>query len=143
MITQTGRQRKRGPSRVRKKRGPIASRLVIVRAIRQIPSFLKLLAGLIMDPRVHALDKALVAGAIAYVLLPVDLVPDFIPFMGLVDDLFLVATTVRRLVRNAGFRVAASHWNGEIEDLKSLRINEIILATSLFLPRRIRRRLRG
>ena len=51
-----------------------------------------LLGGLLIRPRVAGVDKLLVAAAIAYILMPVDLIPDFIPFLGEVDDVFLLVT---------------------------------------------------
>lgn len=130
------RQRSRGRTGVRE------SRLVLFRAIRQIPSFVKLLIGLFRDRKVSVMDKVLVAGALAYVAMPADLISDFIPFLGLVDDVFLVATTLRRLIRNAGFRRALRYWDGDPADLRRLRIEAIVTAALLFLPRKVARRLR-
>ena len=70
--------------------------------IRQIPSYLRLLGGLLMDRRVSTVDKALVAGAIAYVISPIDLIPDFIPFLGEVDDVFVMMLALQRPRRERG-----------------------------------------
>ena len=51
----------------------------VMGTISEIPNFLRLLYGLITDTRVNGFDKLVVAGAIAYVLLPVDVIPDFVP----------------------------------------------------------------
>jgi uncharacterized membrane protein YkvA (DUF1232 family) len=110
--------------------------------ITQIPSYLRLMAGLITDPRVSALDKILLGVAIAYVVTPIDLIPDFIPFIGQVDDVFIVVLALRRLISNAGMRVIRDHWDGPIEDLHPTVLQEVLLAAAFFLPRRIRRRLR-
>src|SRR6058998_1091958 len=58
--------------------------------IAELPRFLRLLWGLVTDSRVAMLDKVLVAGAIAYIVMPLDLIPDYIPFLGEVDDVFLL-----------------------------------------------------
>lgn len=110
--------------------------------IAELPRFLRLLWGLITDPRVAALDKVLVAGAIAYILLPADLVPDFVPFLGEVDDVFLLMLAIRRLMQNAGRTVLLSHWTGDPAALRHLNIRKALLAAAFFLPRRVRRRLR-
>ena len=58
--------------------------------VRQLPQYLRLLGGLIADPRVAMIDKLLVAGAMAYIVMPIDLIPDFIPFFGEIDDVYLL-----------------------------------------------------
>jgi uncharacterized membrane protein YkvA (DUF1232 family) len=107
-----------------------------------LPRFLRLLWGLITDPRVELLDKVLVAGAIAYIATPIDLIPDFIPFLGEVDDIYLLVLALRRLLANAGQAVLLSHWTGNPNDLRELSLKKVMLAASFFLPRRVRRRLR-
>ncbi len=109
--------------------------------IRQIPSYLRLLGGLLIDRRVSALDKALVAGAMVYVISPIDLIPDFIPFLGEVDDVFVVMLALQRLVGNAGQDVLLDHWHGDPAELDDLNVKEIIGAATLFLPGGIKTRL--
>jgi len=100
------------------------------------------MGGLITDPRVSAVDKVLLGVAVAYVVTPIDLIPDFIPFLGQVDDVFILVLALRRLIANAGMRVIRDHWDGPIEDLHPTVLQEVLLAAAFFLPRRIRRRLR-
>jgi uncharacterized membrane protein YkvA (DUF1232 family) len=109
----------------------------------QIPLLVKLLLGLFRDRKVATVDKLMVAGALAYLAMPVDLVTDFIPFLGMVDDIFLISLTVRRLIRNAGYERAARHWDGDPAELKQLRIEEVLAAAALFLPRRVKRKLKA
>ncbi len=110
--------------------------------IRQLPAYLRLLGGLLTDRRVNAIDKLLVAGAIAYIAMPIDLIPDFIPFMGEVDDVFLLVIALQRLVANAGRPVLLSHWSGAMEDLADLNLKEALAAAAFFLPRNVRRKLK-
>ena len=110
--------------------------------IRQLPAYLRLLGGLLTDRRVNAIDKLLVAGAIAYIAMPIDLIPDFIPFMGEVDDVFLLVIALQRLVANAGRPVLLSHWSGAMEDLADLNLREALAAAAFFLPRNVRRKLK-
>jgi uncharacterized membrane protein YkvA (DUF1232 family) len=114
----------------------------LIGTITQIPQYLRLMAGLLTDPRVSALDKVLLGVAIAYVVTPIDLIPDFIPFLGQVDDAFILVLAIRRLIKNAGMRVVRDHWEGPIEDLHPTALQEVIMAAAFFLPRGIRRRLR-
>ena len=110
--------------------------------IRQLPLYLKMFFGLFRDPRVATVDKVLVGAAIAYLLAPVDLVPDWIPFLGQVDDVFLLVTALKRLMGNAGKRVVAEHWAGEMRELSEMQLDRVIAAAAFFLPSRIKRRLR-
>ena len=84
----------------------------------------------------------LVAGAIAYILLPMDIVPEFIPFLGEIDDIFLLVLALQRLIGNAGRAVLLEHWMGDPQDLSSLNLERVLAAAAFFLPRRVRRRLR-
>src|ERR1043165_7229963 len=110
--------------------------------VKQFPAYLRLLGGLLTDRRVATLDKLLVAGAIAYIVMPVDIIPDFIPFLGEVDDLYLLVFALQRLIANTGRNVLYAHWTGAVEDLKDLNLQAALSAAAFFLPRRIRRRLR-
>jgi uncharacterized membrane protein YkvA (DUF1232 family) len=110
--------------------------------VKQFPAYLRLLGGLLTDKRVSMLDKLLVAGAMAYIVMPVDLIPDFIPFLGEIDDLYLLIFALQRLISNSGRGVLLSHWSGPAEDLADLNLRGAISAAAFFLPRRIRRRLR-
>jgi uncharacterized membrane protein YkvA (DUF1232 family) len=110
--------------------------------IRQLPQYLRLLGGLITDPRVAMLDKLLVAGAMAYIVMPIDLIPDFIPFFGEIDDLYLLVLALQRLISNAGRSVLVEHWVGDPGDLADLNLRAALSAAAFFLPKRLRRRLR-
>jgi uncharacterized membrane protein YkvA (DUF1232 family) len=107
-----------------------------------LPQYIRLLGGLATDARVSMVDKLLVLGAIAYIIMPVDLVPDFIPFLGEVDDVYLLVLALQRLVSNAGRMVLLDHWTGRPSDLADLNLRSALAAAEFFLPRRIRRRLR-
>jgi len=114
----------------------------VLGAIGQIPNFLRLLYGLVTDRRVDPVDKLLVAGAIGYVIMPMDLIPDFIPFIGEVDDVFVLTLAIRRLMQNAGRTVLLDHWMGDPDELADLNLQNMLGAAAFFLPRRLRRRLR-
>jgi uncharacterized membrane protein YkvA (DUF1232 family) len=110
--------------------------------IRQLPRYLRLLGGLVTDSRVATLDKLLVVGAIAYILTPIDLIPDIVPFFGEIDDLYLLVLALQRLIGNAGRAVLLDHWGGNPSDLADLNLRNAMTAAAFFLPKRIRRRLR-
>jgi uncharacterized membrane protein YkvA (DUF1232 family) len=110
--------------------------------VRQLPQYVRLLGGLITDPRVATLDKLLVAGAMAYIVMPIDFIPDFIPFFGEIDDVYLLVVALQRLISNAGRMVLVDHWTGAPGDLADLNLRGALAAAAFFLPKRIRRRLR-
>jgi uncharacterized membrane protein YkvA (DUF1232 family) len=111
-------------------------------AIRELPAYLRLLFGLFRDRRVSRLDRLLVLGALAYIVSPLDFIPDGIPFLGEIDDLFLLVLALQRLVENAGRGVVMDHWRGDPDALDDLNLSRLLSAASFFLPPAIRRRLR-
>lgn len=102
-----------------------------------IPNMLLLCARLLTDSRVPAAERALVAGAIIYALIPFDLIPDMIPFVGQVDDAYLIALTLLRLMERTDPKVVREHWRGG-GDVVEL-IGAAALVAAKFLPQRIRR----
>ena len=87
-------------------------RKTAVKLLRELPNFLKLLLRLLRDVRVSKLDRVLFGTVIAYVLLPVDMLPDFLGVLGLTDDLFLIGLALNRLFQHAGSDVLLEHWDG-------------------------------
>lgn len=118
------------------------ARRTIVSTMKELPNFLRLLGGLMTDRRVSNTDKLLVGGAIAYILMPMDFIPDYIPFLGEIDDLFVLVLALQRLIANAGRAVLEDHWMGDPAQLRSLDLERVLVAAAFFLPRRVRRRLR-
>jgi uncharacterized membrane protein YkvA (DUF1232 family) len=110
--------------------------------IKQLPQYVRLLGGLVTDSRVSMVDKMLVMGAIAYIVMPIDVIPDFIPFFGEIDDVYILVMALQRMVANAGRNVLLTHWTGAPSDLADINLRGAIAAAAFFLPRRIRRRLR-
>jgi uncharacterized membrane protein YkvA (DUF1232 family) len=138
-----GRRPRTMPPEVDVSRAPrTGAKRTVMGTITELPNFLRLLYGLITDKRVNAVDKLVVAGAIAYILLPVDIIPDFIPFLGEVDDVFLLIMALQRLIANAGRAVVQAYWPGDPAELSEMNLEKILAAAAFFLPRRMRRRLR-
>jgi len=106
-----------------------------------IPNLLRLLFRLLRDPRVSSTDKAILAGTIIYVIAPIDIIPDFIPFIGQIDDAYLIAISVLRLLNRADRAIIQEHWKGE-RDIKEL-VTNISRVAEYFLPKRIKNVLRG
>ena len=97
----------------------------------------KLLYRLAADGRVPGRTRALALGALAYTILPVDLIPDTIPILGKVDDFGLVAVALVRLIRDAGPELVEEHWDGDAETLQAF-LAAIEILDSL-IPASVRR----
>lgn len=111
-------------------------------AIRQVPAYLRLMVSLMRDSRVSRIDRFLVLAAAAYMISPLDFIPDLIPFFGQADDVFLVVIAMQRLIDNAGRRVLLDHWKGDPRDLSDVNLTSLVSAAGFFLPPGIRKRLR-
>ena len=122
--------------RLRRGRAAVRDRETIMRLVRDIPSFLKLLGRLARDPRVSKVDKAIVAATIGYIVMPMDFIPDFLPFIGQVDDIYLLALALDRLLNNAGIDLLLEHWDGDVGSLETA-ITALEKAGS-FLPSQVR-----
>jgi uncharacterized membrane protein YkvA (DUF1232 family) len=101
------------------------------------PNMLLLCARLMTDSRVPATERALVAGAVVYFIIPFDLIPDMIPFVGQIDDAYLIALTLLRLMERTDPKVVREHWRGG-GDVVEL-VGAAALVAGKFLPQRIRR----
>ena len=102
-----------------------------------IPNMLLLCARLLTDPRVPGTEKALLAGAIVYAIIPFDLIPDMIPFVGQIDDAYLIALTLLRLMERTDPKIVREHWTGG-GDVVEL-VGAAAMIAGKFLPKPIRR----
>lgn len=84
---------------------------------RFVPDCVVLFKRLLADPRVEWWRKALLVLVIVYLASPIDLVPDFIPVAGQLDDAILVVVALRVLLRGSGPRLLAEHWPGPRQSL--------------------------
>jgi uncharacterized membrane protein YkvA (DUF1232 family) len=75
---------------------------------------------LVRDPRVPRRVKVALALCVGYLALPIDLVPDFIPVAGQLDDAIVVALVLRALVRAGGEPLLREHWPGPERSLAAL-----------------------
>ena len=102
-----------------------------------LPNMVMLLGRLLKDARVPTAEKALFVAAIVYVISPLDFIPDVFPFIGQVDDLYVVALVLLRLVNRTDESVVRQHWSGG-GDIVSLA-DSIANIAPKFLPKRIAR----
>jgi uncharacterized membrane protein YkvA (DUF1232 family) len=84
---------------------------------RFIPDCIVLVTRLARDPRVSRRRKLLLLALVAYLALPFDLVPDFIPVAGQLDDAIVVALVLRSVIRAGGGDMIRELWPGPRESL--------------------------
>lgn len=102
-----------------------------------LPNLVMLLGRMLRDVRVPTAEKALFLAAIVYVISPLDFIPDVFPFIGQVDDIYVVALTLLRLINRTDDTVVREHWSGG-GDIVALA-DSIAGIAPKFLPRRIAR----
>ena len=78
-----------------------------------LPNLIRLFRGLLADGRVPFGSKLLLGAAVAWFVSPIDLVPEFIPVLGPLDDAVVAALVLRHVVKKAGRDVVAEHWAGD------------------------------
>jgi uncharacterized membrane protein YkvA (DUF1232 family) len=96
----------------------IVGRKDTARAVaRLVPDCIVLFRRLLADPRVPRRKKLVLAALIPYLALPFDLVPDFIPVAGYLDDAVIVAFVLRHVLRGGDRELIEGHWPGPRETL--------------------------
>ena len=102
-----------------------------------LPNMSMLTARLMIDSRVPRTERALFAAALIYAIIPLDFIPDMIPFVGQVDDLFLISMTLLRLIDRTDDLVVREHWRGG-GDIVQLA-ESVATVAPLLIPRPISR----
>ncbi len=78
-----------------------------------IPNLLVLFRGLLRDRRVPRGSKLLLGFAVIWLISPIDLIPEFIPVVGPLDDAIVAALVLRHVVKHTGRDVLSEHWRGD------------------------------
>ncbi len=90
---------------------------VLAEAVLAVPHATKLVVRLLGDDRVPMGRKVLSWFAVAYVVSPIDIIPDFIPTIGMLDDVLVVAYALDRLLASVDRAVVAEAWDGSEDAL--------------------------
>jgi len=89
-------------------------------ALRLLPDVLRLLPRLAGDRSVRRGARVRLWLLLAYLAIPIDLVPDFVPVLGYADDAIIVSLVLRSVVRRAGSPAVRRHWPGTDDGLAAL-----------------------
>lgn len=94
---------------------------LLTEAIRLLPDLPRLIPRLARDPSLPRAVRIRLWLLLAYLAMPIDLIPDFIPVLGYADDAIVVAATLRSVVRAAGPEALDRHWPGTADGLTAIR----------------------
>lgn len=89
-------------------------------ALRLLPDLLRLLRRLAADRALPRGVRVRLGLLLAYLAMPFDLIPDFVPVLGYADDAIIVIAVLRSTVRRAGIEAVRSHWPGTEEGFAAL-----------------------
>jgi uncharacterized membrane protein YkvA (DUF1232 family) len=88
--------------------------------LRLVPDVVRLLRRLAADPSLPRGVRVRLVLLLVYLVLPIDLIPDFIPVVGYADDAVVVALALRSVVRAAGAGAIERHWPGTPQGLDAI-----------------------
>jgi uncharacterized membrane protein YkvA (DUF1232 family) len=106
-----------------------------------LPRLARMIAGLLADREVPAAVKIVLAAVAVYLASPVDLIPDFIPFVGYLDDLLLAAVVVDGLLNYVDRSFIERHWPASLASLDATATVARRLAA--WVPGRVKARIFG
>ena len=106
-----------------------------------LPDFFILVCRLAVDKRVSTKHKLFVSGIIAYLVMPLDIIPDFIPVIGYVDDLVLAVLGLNLILNEIDEKVLKDNWSGEGDVLHQMQ--NITAAAEKFLDKNLISRIRS
>lgn len=109
--------------------------------LRALPDLVRLIGRLVTDPRLPRAAKLALAAAAVYLASPLDLIPDFIPLVGYLDDLLLAAVVLDGILNYVDRGLIVRHWPGRPQSLDQLARTARLLAQ--WVPARLKRRIFG
>lgn len=86
-----------------------------------LPHFVVLLKRLLTDPRVPLRSKLLFGGTLVYLVSPIDVIPDFVPGLGQLDDVVLAVIALHSILNRVDPAVIREHWGGDGEIIELVR----------------------
>ena len=111
----------------------------MIRLLRALPALAVMLARLVTDPTLPRPVKIALAAAVVYLASPIDLIPDFIPFLGYVDDLLVAAIVLDGVLNFVDRDLLLRYWPGSERSLDALARTASTL--SAWVPRRVKKRI--
>ena len=103
-----------------------------------LPRLVKLVLRLARDPRVPARSKAVLVVLGGYLAYPYDLIPDFIPVLGQLDDIVVIAFALDQMLNRVDAEIVREHWDGDGDVLEL--VQEILDISTGFMPGWLKKR---
>ncbi len=107
--------------------------------LRALPDIVRTISGLAIDPVLPRAAKVALAAAVLYLISPIDLIPDFIPGLGYLDDVFVAAILVDGMLNYVNRGLVLKYWPGGPESLERIARSARVLAA--WVPRRLKLRI--
>ncbi len=107
--------------------------------LRLLPHLVRLVGRLAVDPRLPGPARIALVALAAYLLSPVDLVPDFLPVVGVLDDVLVAAIVIDGLLNHVERELVLAHWPGDAASLD--RVGAVASRLAAWVPARVKRRL--
>jgi uncharacterized membrane protein YkvA (DUF1232 family) len=107
--------------------------------LRALPDLGRLMLRLVADPILPRAAKIALGAALVYLASPIDLIPDFVPFLGYVDDLLIAALVVDGVVNWVDRGLLLKYWPGTPDSLE--RVARAARMLAVWVPRRLKARI--
>jgi uncharacterized membrane protein YkvA (DUF1232 family) len=111
----------------------------MLRLLRALPALARMLTGLVRDEALPRPAKIALVAALIYLASPIDLVPDFIPFLGYLDDVLLAAIILDGLLNFVDRDLMLRYWPASERSLDVLARTARMLTS--WIPHRVRERI--
>jgi uncharacterized membrane protein YkvA (DUF1232 family) len=111
----------------------------VIALLRALPSLIRMIAQLAGDPLLPRAAKIALGAALVYLASPIDLIPDFLPFLGYLDDLLLAALLVDGLLNWVDRGLVLKYWPGTPDSLE--RVSRAARLLAAWVPRRLKARI--
>ena len=107
--------------------------------LRALPDVIRLVTRLATDPVLPRSAKIALAAAVVYLMSPIDLIPDFVPLVGYLDDALLAALVLDGVLNFVDRAVVLRYWPGTPESLD--RLARVARLLAIWVPRRLKARI--
>jgi uncharacterized membrane protein YkvA (DUF1232 family) len=107
--------------------------------LRALPDIARLIGGLAFDPLLPRAAKIALGAAVLYLANPIDLLPDFVPFLGYLDDLLLAAVLLDGILNYVDRRLVLKYWPGT--ELTLDRVARAAHVLAAWVPARLKARV--
>ncbi len=111
---------------------PHKAKQVLVELALFLPHFALLLKRLLADPRVPKRSKLVLGGTFLYLVSPIDVIPDFVPGLGQLDDIVVALLALHSVLNRVDEEVVIEHWDGRRDVI--LAIRQGVAAAAALLP---------